>query len=127
VYRSTIRPVCHPRSACAESDPDLALVAVESALVNLADDVAFRVRSAREAECLPMDRLRPRASAISASPDVQGGTPVFTGTRVPVAILFDYLEEGESLESFLQQHPSVNRDQILEVLEAAKAGIARTT
>ncbi|MGH2491873.1 MAG: DUF433 domain-containing protein [Candidatus Limnocylindria bacterium] len=37
-----------------------------------------------------MDRSRPRLSAISASPDVQGGTPVFTGTRVPVAILFDY-------------------------------------
>lgn len=72
-----------------------------------------------------MDRSRSRPSAISASPDVQGGTPVFTGTRVPVAILFDYLEESESLESFLQQHPSVSREQALAVLEAAKAGVAR--
>ncbi len=72
-----------------------------------------------------MDRSRPSRSAISASPDVQGGTPVFTGTRVPVAILFDYLEDGESLESFLEQHPSVKREQVLEVLEAAKAGVAR--
>lgn len=70
-----------------------------------------------------MDRTR--RSAISASPDVQGGTPVFTGTRVPVAILSDYLEEGESLASFVQQHPSVSRAQVLEVLEAAKAGVAR--
>lgn len=72
-----------------------------------------------------MDRSRPRLSAISASPDVQGGTPVFTGTRVPVAILFDYLEDGESLESFLQQHPSVSRTQVLAVLEAAKVAVAR--
>ena len=74
----------------------------------------------------PTDRSHGQ-SAISTYPDVQGGTPVFTGTRVPVATLFDYLEEGESLESFLQQHPSVKREQVLEVLEAAKAGVARTT
>lgn len=71
-----------------------------------------------------MNRSQP-PSAISTSPDVQGGTPVFTGTRVPVAILFDYLEEGESLEGFLQQHPSVSRAQAVAVLEAAKAGVAR--
>jgi uncharacterized protein (DUF433 family) len=72
-----------------------------------------------------MDRSQPSLGAISASPDVQGGTTVFTGTRVPVAILFDYLEEGEALESFLQQHPRVSRAQALAVLEAAKAGVAR--
>ncbi len=69
---------------------------------------------------------RPR-DAVSQSPNVQGGTPVFAGTRVPVTILFDYLEDGESLLSFLQQHPSVSREQVLEVLEAAKAGVARAT
>jgi len=74
-----------------------------------------------------MNRRSHRANAISQSRDVQGGAPVFAGTRVPVTILFDYLEEGESLESFLQQHPSVTREQVLEVLEAAKAGVARTT
>jgi uncharacterized protein (DUF433 family) len=63
------------------------------------------------------------SSAIARSDDVQGGTPVFAGTRVPVSILFDHLEEGESLESFLRQYPSVTRDQALEVLEAAKARV----
>jgi len=63
---------------------------------------------------------------ITQSLDVQAGTPVFSGTRVPVAILFDYLEEGESLESFLQQHPSVTRGQVLEVLAAAKARVIST-
>ncbi|MDO8563270.1 MAG: DUF433 domain-containing protein, partial [Candidatus Limnocylindria bacterium] len=57
-----------------------------------------------------MDQSRRRSSAIARSDDVQGGTPVFAGTRVPVGILFDHLEEGESLESFLQQHPSVTRE-----------------
>jgi uncharacterized protein (DUF433 family) len=63
------------------------------------------------------------SSAIARSDDVQGGTPVFAGTRVPVSILFDHLEEGESLESFLRQYPSVTREQALEVLEAAKARV----
>lgn len=66
-----------------------------------------------------------RGPAITKSPEVQGGTPVFAGTRVPVTILFDYLEEGESLETFLREYPSVSRDQALEVLEEARAGIAR--
>jgi uncharacterized protein (DUF433 family) len=74
-----------------------------------------------------MDHTSRRRNAVSQSPDVQGGTPVFAGTRVPVTILFDYLEDGESLLSFLQQHPSVSREQVLEVLEAAKAGVARAT
>lgn len=74
-----------------------------------------------------MDRSLRGASAVTQSTDVQGGSPVFAGTRVPVAILFDHLEEGESFETFLREHPSVSREQVLEVLEAAKAGIARTT
>ncbi|MSQ37887.1 MAG: DUF433 domain-containing protein, partial [Chloroflexi bacterium] len=41
-----------------------------------------------------MDQSRQRPSAIARSEDVQGGTPVFAGTRVPVGILFDHLEEG---------------------------------
>ena len=63
------------------------------------------------------------SSAIARSDEVQGGTPVFAGARVPVSILFDHLEEGESLESFLREHPSVTREQALEVLEAAKARV----
>lgn len=70
-----------------------------------------------------MNEPQSHPSAIARSDEVQGGTPVFAGTRVPVSILFDHLEEGESLESFLREHPSVTREQALEVLEAAKAGV----
>jgi uncharacterized protein (DUF433 family) len=66
---------------------------------------------------------RRQSSAITRSDEVQGGTPVFAGTRVPVSILFDHLEEGESVESFLREHPTVTREQALAVLEAAKASV----
>lgn len=48
------------------------------------------------------------------------GTPVFVGTRVPVKNLFDSLEEGESLHEFLDQYPTVSREQVVGVLEASK-------
>ena len=52
-----------------------------------------------------------------------GGIPCFTGTRVPVKTLPDYLEAGDSLEDFLEDFPSVSREQALALLEigAAKA------
>jgi uncharacterized protein (DUF433 family) len=52
-------------------------------------------------------------------PDILSGTPVFVGTRVPVRSLFDYLEGGDTLEEFLHQFPSVNREQAIAVLDAA--------
>ncbi len=58
---------------------------------------------------------------ITTSKLVLGGTPVFRGTRVPVKALFDYLEGGDSIELFLQDFPSVSREQVLTVLEEAKA------
>ncbi|HEV7242074.1 MAG TPA: DUF433 domain-containing protein [Thermoanaerobaculia bacterium] len=48
---------------------------------------------------------------IHSAPDILGGTPVFVGTRVPVRILLDYLEGGEPLEEFLDNYPSVSREQ----------------
>ena len=57
---------------------------------------------------------------IVADPDIQSGTPVFAGTRVPVQNLFDYLEEGDSLDVFLKQFPSVTRQQAVAVLEQAR-------
>ena len=48
---------------------------------------------------------------VSRDPDIQGGDAVFAGTRVPVQILIDYLEGGEGLELFLDQYPTVSRDQ----------------
>src|SRR5436190_11165431 len=60
---------------------------------------------------------------ISSDPEVQGGTPVFTGTRVPVKNLIDYLEAGDSLEEFLEDFPSVTREQAVAALEIAKEAL----
>ena len=51
------------------------------------------------------------STLITVDPDIQSGTAVFAGTRVPVQNLFDYLEEGDSLDVFLKQFPPVTRDQ----------------
>ena len=56
---------------------------------------------------------------ITIDPDTLGGTPVFTGTRVPVESLFDHLEAGVPLDEFLDDFPSVNREQAVALLEAA--------
>jgi uncharacterized protein (DUF433 family) len=58
---------------------------------------------------------------ISINPNVLGGTPVFTGSRVPIESLFDYLKRGRSIDYFLEQFPTVNRDQIERLLDEAKA------
>ena len=58
--------------------------------------------------------------AISCSPDVMGGTPVFAGTRVPIQTALDYLEAGESLDDFLEGFPTVTREQVIAFLEEAK-------
>ena len=57
---------------------------------------------------------------ISCDPEVMGGTPVFSGTRVPVQTLLDYLEAGESIDDFLEGFPSVSREQVIAFLEQAK-------
>jgi uncharacterized protein (DUF433 family) len=58
---------------------------------------------------------------ISISPEVMGGTPVFVGTRVPVQTLFEYLEAGDTIDDFLVGFPTVTREQVLVLLETAKA------
>jgi uncharacterized protein (DUF433 family) len=57
---------------------------------------------------------------INIDPETVSGTPVFTGTRVPVQNLFDYLEGGEDLDEFLDDFPSVSKENALAVLEIAK-------
>jgi len=52
--------------------------------------------------------------------NILGGTVVFTGTRVPVKNLWDYLEGGETIEDFLKGFPSVTKEQVIHVLEKAK-------
>lgn len=48
------------------------------------------------------------------------GTPVFRGTRVPIQNLFDCLEEGETIDQFLDQFPTVTREQVNSILELSK-------
>lgn len=61
--------------------------------------------------------------AINIDPETMGGTPVFTGTRVPVQALFDYIEGGETLDEFLDNFPSVKKEYALQVLEMASKTI----
>ncbi|MEA2694946.1 MAG: hypothetical protein QOJ16_4333 [Acidobacteriota bacterium] len=58
-------------------------------------------------------------SVIHSDPEILGGTPVFVGTRVPVQTLVDYLEGGYSLDEFLDNFPSVRREQVNAFLEQA--------
>jgi uncharacterized protein (DUF433 family) len=59
-------------------------------------------------------------AAITRDPEVMHGTPVFRGTRVPVKTLFDCLENGDSLDDFLQGFPTVSRELAIQVLEESK-------
>lgn len=61
------------------------------------------------------------SAIVSHDPDVQGGTPVFRGTRVPVRSLFDHLEAGESIEDFLDGFQTVKREQVIALLELCRA------
>lgn len=60
------------------------------------------------------------SNVINVDPDILGGTPVFIGTRVPIESLFDHLEDGVSLDEFLDDFPSVSREQAAEVLSLAE-------
>ena len=63
---------------------------------------------------------------VHCDPAIMGGTPVFVGTRVPLQTLIEYLEAGDPLGEFLQDFPSVSREQAIAALEQAKdALIAR--
>lgn len=61
-----------------------------------------------------------KSPVIDRSPQILGGTPVFSKTRVPVQALIDYLEEGRTLTEFLDDFPSVSRGQATQVLEEMK-------
>jgi uncharacterized protein (DUF433 family) len=57
---------------------------------------------------------------IHSDPEILGGTPVFVGTRVPIRALLDYLEAGEPLGEFLEDFPSVSREQAVAALRLAR-------
>ena len=63
---------------------------------------------------------------INRDPEILSGTPVFMGTRVPVTALFDYLKAGDDLDEFLDDFPSVQREQALALLELARHNLTGT-
>lgn len=63
------------------------------------------------------------SSVVEVNPDVLNGTPVFVGTRVPVQTLIDYLEAGDRLDDFLEDFPTVSREQAVAALELAREGL----
>ena len=64
-----------------------------------------------------------KSPRVISDPDILGGTPVFIGTRVPVRIIFEHLQAGDSLEVFLEDFPSVSRELAIQVLEDAKMAL----
>jgi uncharacterized protein (DUF433 family) len=58
--------------------------------------------------------------AVKSDPNVMHGTACFSGTRVTVQTFFDWLEEGHTVDFFLEQFPTVTREQVVAVLEKAK-------
>ena len=64
------------------------------------------------------------SAVIHSDPDILGGTPVFVGTRVPIDNLLDYLEAGDTLDDFLDDFPSVTRDQAVASLQWAKQALS---
>lgn len=60
------------------------------------------------------------ANIVTSDPEILGGTPVFAGTRVPVAVLFENLAGGLTLDEILESWPSIRREQAIEVLRQAE-------
>jgi len=73
------------------------------------------VREHREAVDVPGE-----VKIIHSDPDILGGTPVFMGTRVPAKALLDYFKGGHSLDQFLDDFPTVSREQAIAALELAE-------
>lgn len=64
-----------------------------------------------------------RSIVVDINSDILGGTPCFAGTRVPIKTLFDYLENGDSLDTFLDEFPSVKHDQAVALLEESRQAL----
>lgn len=72
---------------------------------------------------MTMENLR---DVVHSDPEIMGGTPVFSGTRVPLQNLIDALEGGESIDDFLEGFPSVQRSQAVAVIEAGQLKMLET-
>jgi len=71
-------------------------------------------------------KLEELKGIVHSDPEIMGGTPVFVGTRVPLQNLVDYLKGGESIEDFLDAFPTVQREQVIAVIEAGKLTVLET-
>ena len=95
--------------------PATNIVILPSAREDLADGFAF------------YEQQEAAMKEITIDPEILGGIPVFSGTRVPVQGLFDHLEAGDSVDKFLESFPDVTKEQAITVLEASKASLLRET
>ena len=78
---------------------------------------------AQENKLLSLEKTM-NAPLVSRDPEIMSGALCFTGTRVPVKHLFDYLEGGSFLKEFLDGFPSISREKAVAVLEAARESLA---
>ena len=69
---------------------------------------------------------RKRTPAITRDPETHSGAPVFTGTRIAVKVLFDYLEDGQSVDDFVKHYPSVSREQAIAALDEVEGPLEAT-
>lgn len=60
---------------------------------------------------------------IVRDPEILNGTPTFKGTRVPIRVLIESFEAGDSIDEFLENFPSVSKEQAIEILELAMESI----
>lgn len=67
-----------------------------------------------------MEIIVPAETLVIRDPEILSGTPVFAGTRVPVQTLLDYLEEGQDIDAFLDDFPSVKSEQAQKFMEKEK-------
>jgi uncharacterized protein (DUF433 family) len=63
------------------------------------------------------------ASVVKIDPEIMSGAPCFAGTRVPIQNLIDYLQGGDSIDVFLEDFPTVTRDQVISFLKEAKESV----
>jgi uncharacterized protein (DUF433 family) len=67
------------------------------------------------------------SKVINIDSEILGGTPVFSGTRVPIKNLFDYLETGDTIMNFLEDFESVKKEQVISVLQMSEKLIENST
>ncbi|MDQ2806749.1 MAG: DUF433 domain-containing protein [Chloroflexota bacterium] len=63
-----------------------------------------------------MEQTISATALINRDPEIMGGTPVFMGTRVPIQNLLDYIQHGPTVDEFLDEFPTVEREQVLQLI-----------